>query len=124
MSVRSWLKETLTIPAGWEWISEQRVPDVIGKITVVTKHGRIEPLEEGSVGQLRHTVVLSVFSPLQTTAKAEDSLDDAVTVLLTETDAHDQIRFESAEKVVAPNQQYFGWDISLSVITNPEPEEA
>lgn len=119
MSVRSWLKDELSLPAGWVVIAEQRVPDTIASITVVLKHARIEP-RDGSVGQLRHEVVLSVFAPHQKVGDAEDALDDAVTTLLTEIDAHDRINWTDAAKVVSPNEQYFGWDISLSVLTDPE----
>ncbi|ALJ20317.1 hypothetical protein [Microbacterium sp. No. 7] len=122
MSVRTWLRDELTVPAGWAWIDEQRLPDVITKTTVATKHTRIEPLEEGSIGQLRHEVVLSVFAPHTRVGDAEDALDDAVTTLVQEIDASEQIRFVSAEKVVTENGQYFGWDLTLSVITNPEPD--
>ena len=124
MSVRSWLKETLTIPTGWYWVKEQRVPEVINKVTVVTKHSRIEPLDEAGIGALRHEVILSVFTPQLKVKDAEDALDDAVSDLITELDGHEQIRFVEASKVVSPNEQYFGWDIVLTVITNPEPEEA
>lgn len=124
MSVRSWLRTALTLPAGWVWINEQRVPETISKTTVITKHSRIEPLEEGGPGQLRHEVLLTVFSPLTKVGNAEDALDDAVTVLITALDGNDQIRFVTAQKVAHPNEQYFGWDITLTVVTNPEPEEA
>lgn len=122
MSVRSWLQDALAVPSKWVWISEQRIPSTISKTTVITKHSRIQPLDEGSVGQLRHEVLLTVFAP--NTTAAEDALDEAVTLLITELDGNDKIRFAQAEKVVSPNEQYFGWDITLSVITNPEPEEA
>lgn len=124
MSVRSWLRETLTIPTGWVWINEQRVPDAISKTTMITKHSRIEPLDDAGPGSLRHEVLLSVFVPQTKVKTAEDTLDDAVTDLITALDGHDQIRFVTAEKVISPNEQYFGWDITLSVITTPEPEEA
>ncbi len=124
MSVRSWLREALEVPSDWVWITEQRMPDTISKTTVVTKHARIEPLVEGGPGVLRHEVVLSVFAPSTTPKAAEDVLDDAVTELITALDGHDRIRFNTAEKVISPNEKYFGWDITLSVITNPEPEEA
>lgn len=121
MSVRSWLVDALDLPEAWDVIAEQRVPDVIERRTVVVlKHSRIEPRDEGAVGQLRHTVIMSVFSPLTKVAAAEDDLDDAVTVLLTALDAHDRINWTDAVKVVAPNEKNFGWDITLSVLTDPE----
>lgn len=123
-TVRSWLNDTITIPTDWVWIPAQRVPDTISKITVVTKHKRISPLDDSPIGALQHDIILSVFTPEQNIATAEDALDDAVTALITDIDGHDLIRFVSAEKVVSPNEKYFGWDITLTVITNPEPEEA
>ena len=125
MSVRSWLVDALNLPTEWDVIPEQSVPDVITRRPVVVlKHSRIEPRDEGSLGQLRHTVIMSVFSPYTKVADAEDDLDDAVTTLLTAIDSHDRINWSDAQKVVSPNEKNFGWDITLTVLTDPEPEEA
>ena len=121
-SVRAFILEQLALPDEWRQIPEQHVPEVIDRETVVVKHTRIEKLPEAPVGHLRHEVILAVFIPNRDLARAEDRLDEAVLELLQAIDGHAQINWREAEKVVSSGNQYPGWELSLTVITQqPEP---
>lgn len=126
MNVRDYIKDELAplCPTTWAWIPAQRMPDTIARPTVVIKHNRLEPLEAAPLGHLRATVTLSVFDPHTDVDSAEDALDDAVIDLVTAIDTHAQIHWSAAEKVVSENNTYFGWDLTLSVVTTKQEEEA
>jgi hypothetical protein len=115
--IRPWLAEQLELPTAWHVIPEQRMPETIARITVVIKHRRIEKLPEAPIGHLRHEVTLTVADPHTDVAAAEDALDEAVVELIGTLDGHPSISWSDAEKV-AVNDTYFGWDLTLSVITN------
>lgn len=120
MNVREFVLTSLDLPAEWQQIGVQRMPDTISKTTVIVKHLRMERLAEAPIGHVRHEVTLSVFTPLQDTAQAEDALDDNITDLLTSIDALPDIGWLDAQKVTSPNEQNLGWDIRLTVITEKE----
>lgn len=117
VSVRDYILAELTLPVEWRVIEEQRIPAVIDKETVIIKHDRIEPLTEAPLSHLQNDVVLAVFIPNKDLAKAEDRMDQAVLALIEVIDAHELIRWSSAQKVVTPDGQYPGWEISLTVPT-------
>lgn len=124
-SVRAYLVEQLDLPTEWSVIPEQRFPETIAKPTVVLQHTRIERLPEAPMGNIRHTVVLSVLDPHTDIAAAEDALDDAVTELLSAIDAHSTIAWTEAEKTTH-RETFPAWNLTLTVITskpNPETEE-
>lgn len=116
-SVRAYVLSELALPSSWRQIEEQRIPEVIDRETVIVKHSRIEKLPEAPIGHLRHEVILAVFIPNRDLSKAENRLDDAVTELLAAIDGHPDINWRDAEKVVTPGNQYPGWELTLSVIT-------
>ncbi|WP_157156259.1 hypothetical protein [Diaminobutyricimonas sp. LJ205] len=122
-NVRGYVAEELAplLAKGYRVIPEQQLPDVFETPIVVIKHARIEKLPEAPLGHLRNEVVLGLFDPHKDVAKAENALDDEVVELLTVIDKHSRIDWTDARKVMHPNQQYRGWDITLSVITGPEP---
>lgn len=120
-SVRAYVLAELALPDEWKQISEQRLPDVIDKETVVVKHTRIEKLPAAPIGHLQHEVVIGVFVPNRDIAKAEDRLDKAVGELLAAIDGHSKIGWREAEKVVTPGNRYPGWELTLTVITTTEP---
>lgn len=117
-NVRAWLLAELALPEEWRQIEEQRIPEVIDRETVVVKHNRIEPLKQAPRGGLSHEVILAIFIPNRDLARAENRLDDNVVTLLDAISDHSQISFVSAEKVVTPGNQYPGWELTLTVITN------
>lgn len=115
--MRAYVLAELDLPADWKQIKEQRIPEVIDRETVIVKHTRIEKLSAAPIGQLRHEVILAVFIPNKDLERAENRLDEAMTELLTAIDGHPKINWRDAEKVVTPGNQYPGWELSLTVIT-------
>ncbi|KKI19665.1 MULTISPECIES: hypothetical protein [unclassified Leucobacter] len=122
-NVRDYLLNNLALPDDWKRVDEQRIPQIIERPTVIVKHDRFEKLPEAPIGALRNVVVLAVFIPNQDLAKAEAAMDDAMAELLTALDGHEAINWSEAQKVVTPNGLYPGWELSLSVISTPEPKE-
>lgn len=121
-SARAFVITEIAFPDGWKIIPEQRIPAVIEVETVILKHSRVEKLPEAPIGQLKHEVILAVFVPNRDIALAEDRLDEAITELITKLDGHSQIDWVDAQKVVTPDGQYPGWEITLTVLTEvPEP---
>ena len=120
-TVRSDLDALLApkLPAGWKIIPHQTVPETLHTITVVLKHYKLEKLPEAPQRHLTNYFTLTVASPLTTVAKAEDDLDDAVLELVTAIDTLASVDWTEATKVLV-NDSYIGWDISLTVITQPE----
>lgn len=105
-------------PDSWKWIGEQRMPTNITATTVVVKHTEMEPLAEAPVSHVRHTLTLTVASPLTDQGKAEDDLDESVTDLTMALDGHKYINWTKAAKVlIAPELPYIGWDITVTHIT-------
>lgn len=121
VSVRDYLAAELAplLLVGWKVIPEQRMPDTIKSTTVVLKHLSIEKLAEAPAGHLRNEVVLTVATPHEDIAKAENALDDAVVKLLSTLDGHKTINWASAKKAQVTDA-YLGWDITLTVITEKE----
>jgi len=120
-TVRSDLADLLTpkLPADWKIIPNQTVPETLHTVTVVLKHYKLEKLPEAPQRHLSNSFTLTVASPLTTIAKAEDDLDDAVLELVTTIDTLSSVDWTDATKVLV-NDSYIGWDISLTVITQPE----
>lgn len=120
-SVRAYLEAELAplLDEGWGIIPEQRFPETITKITVVLNHTSIEKLSEAPFGNLRNHVTLTVADPHEDVAASEDALDDAVVTLLSVIDRHKSINWTEAKKVKV-SDAYRGWDITLTVLTNPE----
>lgn len=120
-TVRAWLVDQLTpvLPAKWRLIENQRMPETIDRITVVLKHTTIERLPEAPIGQLRHTVILTVVDPHQDAVKAENALDQSVIELVTAIDGLQYVNWTGAAKV-AVTDTYLGWDITLTAITGKE----
>ena len=116
-NVRQFIIDELDIPDSWRVIGEQRVPDVITSETVVLKHETIRRLTAAPASQLQHDVILAVFIPNQDLARAEDRLDDAIAELLPQISRHPKIGWNEATKVITPNSQYPGWEVTLTVIT-------
>lgn len=116
-SARTYVLEALDLPQSWKVVEEQRIPAAIERETVIVKHSRVEKLDAAPIGNLQHEVILAVFVPNRDLAKAEARLDKAVTELLGTLDGHQTINWQSAEKVVTPDGQFPGWELSLTVIT-------
>lgn len=120
-SVRTYLRDQCAplCPSSWVWITAQRIPETISKTTVILKHSRIEKLDAAPIGHLRHTVTLTVADPRTDVDAAEDGLDAAVTELITALDAHNNISWSTAEKVLLTDSN-LAWDITLTTITSRE----
>lgn len=116
-NVRGYVLEMLDLPPEWKQVAEQRIPSTIDRPTVVLKHSRVEKLKEAPIGQLRHEVILAVFVPNRDLARAEDELDSAITEIIAALDGHSTLNWTEAEKVVTPDGQFPGWEITLSVLT-------
>ena len=119
-SVRDYVIDEITIPAGWRVVPEQRIPPVIDRETVIVKHVGVERLPEAPIGHLRHELVVAVFVPNQDLARAEDRLDQAVTEIMTELDGHPKISWTRATKVVTPDGLYPGWEIEVTVLSQKD----
>lgn len=122
-SVRSYIVAELALPTDWKMVAEQRLPNKIERPTVVVKHDRIEPLPEAPIGAYRNHVILGLFIPNQDIAVAEDRLDELVADVLARVERHPRIAWTDAQKVVTPDGQFPGWELSLLVITETTLEE-
>ncbi|WP_024357800.1 hypothetical protein [Leucobacter chironomi] len=116
-SARAYVLDEIAVPADWKVVDEQRLPDTITRETVVVKHNRVEKLADAPLGHLSHEIILAVFIPNKDLAKAEARLDASVTEILASIDRHPTIKWTDAQKVVHPNGQYPGWEMTLTVIT-------
>lgn len=116
--VRGYLVAELAplLPADWRLIPAQTIPDQIDRTTVVVKHGRMTKLPEAPIGNLQHSIVLTIAHPSANIGAAEDALDHAVIELTTALDGHDRIDWTDAEKV-SVESKWLGWDVTLTVIT-------
>lgn len=123
-NVRGYVLDMLDLPPAWRQVPEQRIPATIDRPTVILKHARVEKLREAPIGQLRHEVILAVFVPNRDLARAEDELDVAITEIIAALDGHPTLNWTEAEKVVTPDGQFPGWEITLTVLTGiakPDP---
>lgn len=126
MSVREWLDENLKplLPEGWRWVPYQRNVDTLDAVTVIWKQSRIVPLDEAPLGAVRVEGTLTVCTPHQDIARAEEALDDAVTDLCSALDGLDGIAWTSAQKVALGEGGPLGYDIEIWTTATPEPEPA
>ncbi|WP_449279627.1 hypothetical protein [Leucobacter sp. GX0328] len=121
-SARAYVLAEIQVPGTWKVVPEQRLPDVIDRETLVVKHNRVERLAAAPRGNQQHEIILGVFIPNKDLAKAEARLDEAVAEVLAAVDAHPHISWTEAQKVVHPNEQYPGWEMTLTVITATTPD--
>ena len=122
-SLRGALAEHLVplLPAGWKFIPNQRVPETLNQITVVLKYVSLERLQEAPKRHLSNRLILTIATPLGDTALAENELDDAVIELTSALDENNRITWTKADKVLV-NDRYLGWDISLTMTSQPTKE--
>lgn len=126
-NVRGYVLNMLELPSEWRQIQEQRIPATIERTTVILKHARVEKLREAPIGHLRHEVILAVFVPNRDLARAEDELDVAITEIIASIDGHSTLNWTEAQKIVTPDGQFPGWELTLTVLTGiatPDPPPA
>lgn len=121
-TVREFLDEQLTelLPATWRIIRNQTMPDRIDATTVVLGITRITKLPEAPRGCLVTEATVLVASPITDAKRAENALDDAVLEVCHALNDHPRIVWDEAKKVQA-SDQYFGWDISIKVLSSIKP---
>lgn len=124
VSVRSYLSARLTelLPETWRIIDHQELPATIDRTTVVFKIKSFTKLPEAPRGNLVSEIVILVASPLTDAKRAEIALDDDVLALCTALDMHPRINWDKAEKVKA-SDNYYGWDVTVNVISTNKKEE-
>ena len=112
------------LPPKWKWVPTQRNIDAITQTTVVWKQMRITRLAEAPIGTVRVEGVLTVITPYADADRADEALDDDVTMLCAAIDALEDLAWTEAQKVAVGN--YFGYDIQVWTTATPtitEPEE-
>lgn len=120
--VRHQLRDLLKplLPAEWEIIPEQRVPEKLEKTTVIIKLTAFERLPAAPMGSLSNEFTVTVASKHMTDqGKAEDAVDDAVLELVTAIDELVTVAWSGAKKVLVAGK-YIGWDIDLTMTTKKE----
>lgn len=120
--MRAQLKELLEplIPDDWRIIPEQRVPEVIERVTVILKLLELVRLPEAPMSHLANSFTVTIASPyVVEQGKAEDQLDDAVRELITALDQMLTVSWSLARKVLV-NEKNLGWDITLTMTTKKE----
>lgn len=112
------------IPDTWTVLPYHATIDRIDRTVVVLKHTKINKLAEAPMGWLSNEFVVTVVDPVSDPKTAENNLDEAVLALVTALDSHLQLNWTQAEKVlVNETLGYKGWDITLTVNTNPPTPE-
>lgn len=121
MSTRTDLATQLKplLPRTWKIVPEQRNIDVLTKPLVMLKQLRIEPGKDLPQDHHWVTFVLTIVSPHQDPALAEDQLDDSVAELLFAVDALPHLSWLSAEKV-SFQDSYIAYDVTLKAIDHSQ----
>jgi len=126
ISLRAWLEAYLTplVPGTWRIIPSLTLPKTIEQPTVTITHTRMAP--EPAAPMSRNVVndlVIRIANPLEDLLRAENDLDDDVNTLIHALKTSDRLRWTDAEKVQIKETPYFGWDVTVQVLSTLKPQE-
>ena len=124
--IRAWLEAYLTplVPESWRIIPSVKLPETIDRPTVTITHTKITPNPALPHSEnLVNDVVIRVADPHNDLLTAENALDDQVLGLIHILRGSERLRWTEAEKVQIKETPYFGWDITVQVLSSPTPPE-